>query len=180
MISFADSVTPQLINRAEFSHVAAYVNGRFAWPRQQLARFPYHILISVTGDPTAARLARVQDDELFDATPEDFPPFMVERHAAGHDDPTSYTSIIGDPGFGIVNVLAAIQSAGLFDTAWRLWVAWYWGRPFPPTAAEVLAEIKALTGITLEPGRLWACQWQNTPQLDRSVLYGRDDFARQA
>ena len=175
MFAFADSVTPQLINPAEFSHVAAYYDGRFKWSRAQLRRFPRHILISVlAGSPLNARFARGLDMEKFDASAADFPAFCQERFDAGHEDALGYTSILGsEPGEGVAAIVAAMHESPL---PWQLWVAWWWGRPFPPTAAEVLAEIKALTGVVLPAGRLAACQWRNAPALDTSVWYGRDTF----
>lgn len=177
MISFADSTRPALIPSA-FTHVLAYMDGRYAWSPAQLARFPAHVMISVTGDPAAAEFAREQDSERFDATPQQFPPFALNRINLGHDDPTCYTSILGDPGYGLAQVLLALENAGMAAAPWRLHVAWWWQRPFPPAAFEVLAEIKALTGIDLPPRRLWACQWQNGTSYDSSILYGRDDFTR--
>ena len=175
MFAFADSVTPQLINPAEFSHVAAYANGRFAWSPAQVRRFPRHIMIGVLpGAPVQAQVARCLDMERFDATASDFEPFCQERFDAGHEDALGYTSILGSsPVEGVAAVVAAMHESPL---PWALWVAWWWGRPFPPTAAEVLAEIKALTGIVLPVGRLAACQWRNAPALDTSVWYGRDTF----
>ena len=175
MFAFADSVTPQLINPAEFSHVAAYVNGRFAWSPAQVRRFPRHIMIGVLpGAPVQAQVARCLDMERFDASAADFFPFIEERHAAGHDDALGYTSILGDvPGEGIAAIWADVKDTVL---PWSLWVAWYWQRPFPPTAAEVLAEIKALTNISLPVGKLAGCQWRNAPALDTSVWYGHDTF----
>src|SRR5215469_9725433 len=143
MFGFADSVTPQAISPAQFSHVAAYYDGRFAWPASQVRRFPRHILISVLArEPGQARFARCLDMERFDASSADFPPFVEVRHAAGHDDALGYTSILGNaPGEGVEAIWAAMRND---LNPWSLWVAWWWGRPFPPTAAEVLAEIKAL------------------------------------
>src|SRR5215469_4750428 len=175
MFAFADSVTPQLINPAEFSHVAAYVNGRFAWSPAQVKRFPRHIMIGVLpGAPVQARVARCLDMERFDASAADFPAFVGARADAGHDDALGYTSILGGaPGEGIEAIVSMMTGE---PDPWQLWVAWWWGRPFPPTAAEVLAEIKALTGVVLPVGRLAGCQWRNAPALDTSVWYGRDTF----
>ena len=178
MISFADSTDPITIP-STFTHVAAYANGRYGWSTAQIEAFPAHVEIGIyTGHPEQAKVARVLDVERFDATPADFPPFVQERTRLGHGDATAYTSILGDDGFGIDAVITALEDAHVSDP-WRLWIAWWWGRPFPPTASEVTAEVRALTGIVLPPGRLWACQWQNGTNYDTSVLYGRDDFTRQ-
>lgn len=178
MISFADSTTPSAIPSA-FTHVAAYPNGAFAWPESQLARFASHVEVGVMpNDPGQAAIARVLDVERFDARPSDFPPFVLRRSQLGHLDATAYTSILGPEGYGLMPVVAELSKAGILLSSVRLWVAWWWGRPFPPAAAEVLAEIKALTGLSLPVGCLWACQWQNGTRYDSSVLYGRDDFTR--
>src|SRR5215469_2988962 len=119
MFAFADSVTPQLINPAEFSHVAAYVNGRFAWSPRQVRRFPRHIMIGVLPNaPVQAQVARCLDMERFDATAADFPPFVGERFMAGHEDALGYTSILGNaPGEGIEPIWAAMKAK---ETPWQL------------------------------------------------------------
>jgi len=171
MIQFRDSVSPGSIPTAT-THVAAYATGRYVWPTEQLDRFERHIKIGVLSrSPSQARIARVLDIERFDASVDDFPPFAEERLDLKHPDPTAYCSIDTIPA-----LLLAIEAARLYT--WRLWVAWWWERPLPPTAAEVLAEIRALTGIELPPRVLWACQWQNGVSYDTSVLYGADDFTR--
>ena len=174
---FADSITPSLIPPA-FTHVAAYANGRYAWPEIEIDRFPRHVMIGVEpGNPSQAAVARCLDVERFDARPADFPPFAEERTRLGHEDPTAYTSILGPEGFGLAPLLVAISNAQ-YKGPVRYWIAWWWGRPFPPTATEVLAEIKTLTNISLPASQLWACQWQNGQNYDSSVLYQRDDFTR--
>ena len=178
MINFADSTNPAAIP-SQFTHVAAYHDGLYQWPTAQIERFPAHFEIGVLpGMPGQARFCRALDVERFDATPADFPPFVRERRQLGHEDATCYTSILGADGYGILPVAAKLTEAGILLETVRLWVAWWWGRPFPPTAAEVLAEIRALTGLRLPVGTLWACQWQNGTHYDTSVLYGRDDFTR--
>src|SRR5215472_1228703 len=112
--------------------------------------------------------------ERGDASAVDFPDFCQERFDAGHEDALGYSSILGNaPGEGIEAIWWRMSGSAL---PWQLWVAWWWGRPFPPTAAEVLAEIKALTGVVLPVGRLAACQWRNAPALDTSVWYKHDTF----
>lgn len=175
MINFADSVTPRLIPQT-FTHVAAYGNGLYKWSPAQY-EFSKHITIAVkSGDPSQALYARALDVERYDARASDFPPFARERLALGHDDPTVYCSMVADPYFGLRAVVNALADAA-YTGPWRLWVAWWWGRDYPPTAAEVLAEIRALTGLRLATGVLWACQWRNGLNYDTSALYGRDDFA---
>jgi len=185
MFKFADSIHPDHISSFEFDHVAAYANGFWKWTPEQLARFPRHILIGVLGgQPEQARIARCLDMERYDAQARrDFAPFVQQRIALGHDDALGYSSILGDtPDDGIKALIEAMTAADLGAAPWRLWVAWWWGRPFPPTAAEVLAEIKALTDITLPVGRLAGCQWlpgddtSATNDFDTSVWFIRDNF----
>lgn len=176
MIRFADSINPAAISTADFDHVAAYVDGLYTWPDAELRRFPRHIEISVfPGDAQAAAQARVLDIERFDANPADFPLFVKARLAAGHEDATAYCSIDTVPA-----VIGAMRAAKIHPSLWRLWVAWWWGRPMPPTAGEVANEIAALTGVVLPAGLLWACQWQSTTKFDQSVLYQRDDFTKRS
>ena len=177
MTEFADSTEPGAINPAEFSHVAAYANGRFRWTDAQVARFPAHIKIGVlSGSPSQAAVARVLDIERFDAIPADFPPFAKERLALGHKDATAYCDLSTLPA-----VIEHVAEAMLKPGTWRLWLAWWWLRPFPPTSAEVLAEIRVLyPSLAVPTGSLWACQWQNGQHYDSSVLYGRNDFTRSA
>ena len=184
MFPFADSTEPEAINSGTgpvFAHVAAYDNGEYAWPAGSLARFPRHILIGVeTGQPRQAIRCRALDMERFDAGADDFPPFVRQRLEEGHRDPLGYTSILGeDDNEGLAAVLTALSVLPP-DTPWEIWLAWYWGRNFPPAKAEVLAEIHALTGISLPPARLAACQWLPGPigGYDTSVWYGRDTFTR--
>jgi len=173
MIPFYDSTDPAaLIPTASFTHVAGYANGRFAWPENQFARFKRFIKIGVfPGQPEQAHDARVLDIERFDAGVSDFPPFARVRHSLGHDDALAYCSLSLVP--DLVDAMDADQS-----TPWGLWVAWWWGRPHPPTAADIAAELRALYGLTLPPGRLRACQWQPGGPFDSSVWYTRDTFSR--
>lgn len=43
--------------------------------------------------------------------------------------------------------------------------------PPPPSLAEVLAEVRNLTGIELDPASVWAIQYANGPSFDVSALY---------
>ena len=179
MIPFADSTDPQAIDPAKFSHVAGYANGKYAWPDHQFDRFKRHFKIAVKpGDPRQARLARCLDIERFDATVSDAAPFARHRAEAGHDDCLFYCSLSVVP--ALVAALRAARSeffSAKRPVTWGLWVAWWWQRPHPPTATEVLAELKTLSGVTLEPGKLRGCQWQPGTDIDRSVWYAADNFS---
>lgn len=173
MIAFADSIKPELIP-GRFTHVAAYPNGQYAWPSSQVARFAKHFEVAVEpGQPEQAKIARAIDCERYDATVADVAPFCRARHALGHDDALIYESLSIVP--DIVEAMAADLS-----TPWHLWVAWWWGRPFPPAVADIVAELQAMFGAAkIPPGigsRIAACQWRNTPDYDESAWYLRDTF----
>lgn len=173
MTQFADSVSPSSIP-AQFAFVAAYGNGKFEWPDSEIRRFRGHILIGVlSGQPAQARKMRVLDVEKFDANPSDAPPFIAERKKAGHSDATIYCDLAA-----VADVLAELKDAGMMHTpGWRLWLAWYHSEA--PTQKQVLDELASEFGVTtLEPERLWACQWNNGTSYDTSVMYGAADFAK--
>ena len=167
-ILFADSISPQLIPDT-FTHVAAYWDGLYQWPTELVDRFPRHIEIGVKPhSPAQAFHARVLDIERYDATAPDFLPFANTRHQNGHSDATAYSSLDGIP--------AIAKVMGDRSLPWVVWPAWFTNTPVPPSRADVLAEIKRLTGYDLPASRLWACQWKNGADWDTSVLYGADDF----
>lgn len=178
VIKFADSTNLDKVSPFEFTHVAGYANGRYQASPRQLARFKKHFLIGVeTGNPAQARIARALDMEKYDADALDFPDFVHERCDVGHDDALGYTSILGDgPDQGIVAVVEAMAGIQL---PWHLWVAWWWGRPFAPTLAEVCAEILALTGLIVPPRSIACCQWQPGEDFDSNVWYIRDTFTEE-
>jgi hypothetical protein len=170
MFAFADSTSPEAIDPAKFSHVAGYANGKYAWPDHQFTRFKRHFKIAVhPGDPTQARLARCLDIERFDATVSDAAPFARHRASAGHSDCLFYCSLSVVPA-----LVSALHST---EAEWGLWAAWWWQKPHAPTADEVLAELKRLSGVTLPPGKLRGCQWQPGSAIDRSVWYAPDNFS---
>ena len=179
MIPFADSTNPDAIDPAKFSHVAGYANGKYAWSEHQFDRFKRHFKIAVKpGDPTQARFARCLDIERFDATVADAAPFARHRARAGHSDCLFYCSL------SVVPALVSSLRAAEADTAgaggqlqWGLWAAWWWQKPHAPTAHEVLAELKNLSGVTLPADKLRGCQWQTGPDIDRSVWYAPDNFS---
>lgn len=166
----ADSTDPARIP-ASFTRAIAYADGKYAWPREQVRRFPYIAHYTVTGDPAAARYARVQDNETGDSDPAQFPPFAETRarlYPGSHG--VCYASLSRIPA-----VLTAIKAAGLWTAPWGLLPAWWWGKPRFPTVHEVLAELQQAYGVTdLPAGRLDGCQWQNNPGFDVLVTYNPD------
>lgn len=159
MTAFFDSVTPQNISNTAI--VAAYFNGKFAWPVDEVNLHPSHILISVLPNaPEIAQFTRALDVERFDATPADVVPFIEYRHhshpAHGHDA-TIYVNAANR-----AEVEERAHAAGLLaGKDYRLWVAHWTNDPFAREAD--------MTGV-------WAIQYRNTPGYDVSVLTGADDF----
>lgn len=143
----ADSATPTNIPDSWNGAVAAYIDGEFAWPRHQIARFHQVIRISVTGAASAARAARVIDVEQGAATPADAADFIRERIRLGHHDATVYCSR---------DTVPAVQKA-CAGLAHRLWVADWTGHPHK------------IHGIDA-----WAVQYHGGPSLpfDTSIIYG--------
>jgi hypothetical protein len=143
----ADSASPQNIPDSWTGAVAAYINGDFAWPHHQIARFHRVIRISVNGDATEARRARVIDVEQFAATPDDARAFIRERIRLGHNDATIYCSR---------DTVPAVRQA-CAGLAFRLWVADWTGEPHK------------IHGIDA-----WAVQYHGGPSLafDTSIIYG--------
>ena len=149
-ILMADSAAPQNIPDT-FKAAAVYINGDYAWPHAQIARFPKIIRISVFGAASYAAQARVLDVEQFAATPDDAPAFIRERRRLGFDDATIYCN---------ESTLPAVRTAcaGLH---YRLWIA-------------------SWTGHAHEVDGAWAVQYSGGVDLayDTSVVYGREDFSR--
>ena len=154
--------------RAPGAPVACYINGEFTWSPAQEAMFGRKIRISVEpGQPDAARYARVLDVERFDAGPADVPPFLEVRDTIKPNG-TVYCSLATVP--SVLDVL------GLRRPRW--WLAWYWGRPGAPSAAQVLAELQRVTSETIPAADLWACQYAEHTQWDLSAVYGAQDWSR--
>jgi len=174
MTTMVDGISPDvpaILNRwGSSTPVACYVNGDYAWTKRQEAEFGRKIRVSVeSGQPDAARVARVLDVERYAAGPGDIGPFLAARKAAGHADATVYCNLST---FG--QIPAAVRGE-----VPRWWLAWYWQRPGQPSAAQVLAELHAVTGDVLVPaGRLWACQYASDSLWDVSAVYGQQDWSR--
>ena len=169
MVDGISADVPAIHARWPGNPVAVPVNGIYAWSPAQEHLFARKMRFSVeAGQPMAARVARGLDVERFAARPADVPSFLFERERAGHADATIYCNLSTVP-----DVLAA----GELDVP-RWWLAWYWGRPGHPSAAQMLAELHRLTGVDLPPERLWACQYASFAQWDLSVVYGPEDFSR--
>jgi hypothetical protein len=179
MFAFADSTSPEAIDPAKFTHVAGYANGKYAWSDHEFGRFKRHFKIAVKpGDSGQARGARCLDIERFDATVADAAPFARERARAGHEDCLFYCSLSVVP--ALISALRSAENESAdakHQLTWGLWAAWWWQKPHAPTAEEVLAELKALSGVTLPASKLRGCQWQTGPEIDRSVWYAADNFS---
>lgn len=146
------------------------------WTAAQLAEFPAgHILTATLPESLelAAQHARELDVETGDADAADAPTFLIARHDHGHKDGQVYSDM-----FNLGGVLAHIRSAGIYDEPWwRLRVAWWWQRPGAPTLDHVMREITDL-GVTVEPSRIWGCQYFAGGSYDLTAVYGVPDFTR--
>jgi hypothetical protein len=84
-----DSTTPAAIPRSA-EMVAGYVNGEFAWTKEEWSLFPHaakvHISVRAVND------GNVLDIETGDATPDQAPTWVKARRQAGHIRPTLYVN----------------------------------------------------------------------------------------
>lgn len=197
MILMADAVDPSGIPKGfredRNRGVAPYGDGRFEWHRLTERSFPRRLAgIDVTGE--TPETCDALDVERYDATAEEWPGWRHQRvehlKAQGQHDgtgwPIVYCSINPGPPYGVAQVVAATEAAQQRPVE-RWWIAWYPtidqimltgkpslgqynGAPIPSKEA-VLAEIKKLTGIVLEPGTLWACQFASFATFDASIVY---------
>lgn len=160
---------PAIHARYPNNPVACYADGEWAWSPAQEHLFGRKIRITVENSlPEASRYARCIDVENGAASPAHVRPFLEAHHALGFANGTVYCSAAN-----VRNVVEAVRG---YDIP-RWWIAWYWQRPGTPSPAQVLAEVRRLTGVNLPESKLWACQYATYPQWDLSVVYGQPDFA---
>lgn len=179
----ADSITPHAIPATYSAKrnrgVAPYIDGNYAWPRGVIRSYPRHLLgIDVTGAHPEA--ADVLDSELFDATPDDWPKWRHDRDELVRQGktrgwPKVYCSIDPGDGYGVAAIVAATAAANQQPVE-RWWIAWYTPGQYAPTQTQVLAQVRALTNITLPLGSIWGCQYAaDVPGVggsyDLSVIY---------
>ncbi|MFC0438746.1 glycoside hydrolase family 25 protein [Kutzneria buriramensis] len=128
--------------------VAGYVDGRYAWPAADWARFPHavHVPIAVFATTNAGV---VLDCETGDATPAQCPGWVRMRRAAGVD-PTVYCSYSAWS-----TVRAAFAAAG--EPAPHYWIAGY---PDPVDA----------DGNPVIPAGAVAHQWIDRGPYDESIV----------
>lgn len=157
--------------------VGVPVDGLYAWSPGQEHLFARKVRFSVlAGNPGVAAHARVKDVESRwrlggDAGAQDAPPFLAERARLGFTDGTVYCSLATVP-----SVLLACQAARVTVPRW--WLAWYWDRPTTPSRPAVLAELRRLTGVDLDPATVWAWQFATFAQWDVSAVFGPFDWSR--
>jgi len=166
---------PAIHARWPHNPVAVPVDGMWAWSPAQDHLFArkIHYGVLAADVPQLAHRARCLDIEARlrvggDAGARDAGPFLAERAKVARDG-TIYCNLATVP--------AVVEAAGGASAAPRWWLAWYWQRAGEPTRAQVLAELHALTGVTLEPGRLWACQYGAFGSWDLSIVYGPQDWS---
>jgi peptidoglycan hydrolase-like protein with peptidoglycan-binding domain len=96
--------------------VAYYIDGEFAWNKQEIALFPYneHVTITVLGNPADAA-----DCETGDMTPRSSADWVFRQKAAGYFRPTIYRSL---------SVMQDVRNATgslVMGKDWDSWVADY-------------------------------------------------------
>ena len=184
----ADSVTPHAIPESFRAHrnrgVAPYANGHYEWSHREIRSFPRH-LAGIDVDGSDPESADVLDVERFDATPAQWPEWRRDRDKAVKDGlakgwPKVYTSIAPGDGYGVAAIVAATEAASHRQVE-RWWIAWYTPGGFQPTQQQIADEIKALTGLEIPVGTIWACQYRpdvpgNGGSYDLSVVYGDPEW----
>ena len=153
--------------------VAGYVTGQgVEWLDTQFALFSRKIRIAQSWLPDVddASIARCLDMETGAATANDWPGFYDSRGDRARA--TAYNDLS--------NVPATVRAceAAQVPLPPRWWLAWWWNRPGYPTVAQVLAELKRLTGVELDPQTVWAIQYADKGPYDLSRVYGLPDFSR--
>ena len=176
----ADSVTPLVAIPAAFRvqrnrGALLYADGDYVADSGVAHTFPRREWISTRRHYAGqARLARFLDSERFDAQPEDFPPFRLEREhlidqGEVHGYPGIYCSIDPGDGFGVKAVIAACRQADQ-PLPYHWWIAWYTSGGFAPDAQQVADEIYRLTREHIYASDIYACQFA-TGAYDLSVVY---------
>lgn len=96
--------------------VAYYIDGRFAWSRDEIGLFPFntHVTITVLGNP-----ADVADCETGDLTPQGAADWVRKQKANGYDRPTIYRSLSG------MDDIRQTTGALVMGRDWDSWVADY-------------------------------------------------------
>lgn len=164
----ADSVEPATVPEAfavRPNGVIAYVDGRYAWTPDQLARFPRYESISVTGDPAAMRVARWVDVERYDATPGDVPACWEARQRFGYANFGVYCDRSTVP-----EVLDATEGR---EPLW--WIATLDNHAWTP--AELAANIYAVYRVTINPARVRWIQCYPLGSYDVSRGFGPETWA---
>lgn len=152
-IHFYDATNPR--NVPSGVHAGVYIDGDFAWDRDEIRRMGKVFQITVLGGAQAAHQARAIDIERGNAAydPERFMPFLIER-TKHYGDATPYCNRSDRP-----MVMQHCERAGILDRM-HFWIA-------------------TLDGTQDVPGA-WAVQYQGglSSPVDLSVLHGVDNFHR--
>jgi hypothetical protein len=149
-VHFYDATEPA--NVPSGVHAAVYINGRYAWPEEEIRRMSRIFRISVNPDPKWAEFARCIDVEQGDAWPVSAAiPFLAARWRR-NGDATAYCNRSTLP-----TLQALVERAGI----------------------RVLYWVATLDGTMSVPGA-WAVQYQGgmTAPYDLSILYGINNFVR--
>jgi hypothetical protein len=141
-VTLWDAVTPANIPD-DAQAVAYYMDGRYAWTPEQIARFA-HVpkkRITVFGSLDAD----VYDIELGDGTPSKGAYWVSQKRKGGAtaNDTSLYTSRIGSPGYGWAACQVALRQRGLPAGCCSWWIADQTGVPhlLPGTVATQYADV---------------------------------------
>jgi hypothetical protein len=168
---FADSTQPGLIPGV-INYAGLYGNGQYMATAAQKRRFKGHFLIGVkTAQPSQAKSMRGLDIERWDASPWDGPKFVAARNSSGHNDALLYGSLST-----IAQLLALLVVSPQWTMPWGLWVAWPWGRTYPPSRRQVHDQVVQWSSVPVPESRVKACQWLWTPRYDQSAWYGQTQW----
>lgn len=158
MIKFFDSVTPGNITAGDYA--ALYLDGEFAATKAEAERFSHVRWITVLGDPDAGCGDFEPGNPLYDDGHE-LRAWAADRHAA-----RKRVRVYCDRADAAE---AARRVAGI-PHEW--WISTLDGKRW--TAAELAADLAERWGVKIDPGRIWANQYQGgeTAPEDVSDLYG--------
>ena len=96
--------------------VAYYIDGRYAWTKEQIDMFPdnIHVTITVMGNP-----ADVADCETGDLTPAQAAAWVIKQRTAGYARPTVYRSL------AVMRDIRIATGPLVMGKDWDSWVADY-------------------------------------------------------
>lgn len=153
-----DSTTPAAIpQNAEM--VAGYINGEYAWTKEEWARFPHAAKVHIS--VTAVNDGSVLDIETGDATPDQAPGWVKARRSAGHTRPTLYVNRSNAEA-----AIAACQKVGLQPGhQFWIWLATLDGSDPKDLPGLVAIQDRgaAALGFNADASTVYDATWHPTP-----------------